>query len=59
MEVSEFSIGFGPAIYQKQGKETTFSIRIIPLGGYVAVLSDRIKTTIQNIQNADIQDVEQ
>ena len=29
--VSEFSIGFGPLIYQKKGKETNFSIRGIPL----------------------------
>ena len=31
----EFSIGMGPALWQKEGKETTFSIRAIPFGGYV------------------------
>ena len=25
---TEFSIGMGPAIYQRKGKETTFSIRL-------------------------------
>lgn len=32
--VHEFAIGMGPAIFKKQGKETLYSIRIIPVGGY-------------------------
>ena len=32
--VHEFSIGMGPAIYKKQGKETLYSIRLFPVGGY-------------------------
>lgn len=36
----EFSIGMGPAIYQRKGKNTIFSIRAIPLGGYVSIASD-------------------
>ncbi len=35
IRVNEFSIGFGPTIWKKQGKETKYSIRLIPLGGYV------------------------
>ncbi|MCD6450570.1 MAG: site-2 protease family protein, partial [Thermotogaceae bacterium] len=35
VRVLEFSVGFGPAIYKKKGKETTFRINIFPLGGYV------------------------
>ena len=35
VKVLEFSIGFGPKIYQKAGKETKYTIRLIPLGGYV------------------------
>ena len=34
VKVKEFSIGFGPLIWQKQGKETKYQIRLIPLGGY-------------------------
>jgi regulator of sigma E protease len=35
--IHEFSIGMGPLIFQKKGKkETTFSLRAIPLGGYCA-----------------------
>lgn len=32
--VEEFSIGMGPLIFSKQGKETQFSIRAFPLGGF-------------------------
>ena len=35
--VPEFSIGMGKALYQKKGKETTFSIRLLPIGGYCAI----------------------
>lgn len=35
VKVNEFSIGFGKSIWKKQGKETLYSIRIVPLGGFV------------------------
>lgn len=40
----EFSIGFGPALLhkRKEGKETYFSIRAIPLGGYVSMYGEDI-----------------
>ena len=34
MKVEEFSIGFGPKIYQQQEGETLYSLRMLPLGGY-------------------------
>ena len=37
MTVNEFSIGFGPKIVQKKYKGTMYSLRWIPLGGYVAI----------------------
>ncbi len=39
---NEFSIGFGPALLHKrrEGKETYFSIRAIPLGGYVSMYGE-------------------
>ncbi len=33
--VREFSIGMGPKLFQKKGKRTTYTIRWLPLGGYV------------------------
>lgn len=32
--VLEFAIGMGPAIFKKKGKETLYSLRIFPIGGY-------------------------
>ena len=34
MRVDEFAIGFGPLLYQTKSAETTYSLRLIPLGGY-------------------------
>ena len=38
VKVREFSIGFGPNLFSKQGQETKYSIRAIPFGGYVDML---------------------
>lgn len=37
VKVNEFAIGMGPAIFKKQGKETLYSIRAIPIGGFCAM----------------------
>ena len=37
IKVNEFAIGFGPKIVSKQKGETKYSIRWLPLGGYVAM----------------------
>lgn len=34
VKVKEFAIGFGKVIWQKQGKETKYTLRLIPLGGF-------------------------
>ena len=34
VEVTEFAIGMGPKIFSYQGKETLYSLRLIPIGGY-------------------------
>lgn len=40
VKVLDFSLGFGKEIWSKQGKETKYSIRMIPLGGYVRMLGE-------------------
>lgn len=37
-KISEFSVGFGPAIFKKRSKKTgeLFALRVVPLGGYCA-----------------------
>lgn len=38
--VSEFSIGIGKKLFSRKGKETEFSIRLLPFGGYCAMVGD-------------------
>lgn len=40
IKVNEFSIGFGPLLWSKQTSKTKYSIRLIPLGGYVNMLGE-------------------
>ena len=37
VKVNEFAIGFGPTIFRKQGKETKYALRLIPLGGFCSM----------------------
>ncbi len=60
-KVYEFSLGFGPKLISKKYKGTVYSIRIIPLGGYVKILGDGdpgeyekdgdIKNSDENLKN--------
>lgn len=37
VRVNEFSLGMGPTILKKQGKTTLYSLRLLPIGGYVSL----------------------
>ena len=37
VRVNEFAIGFGPTLFKKQGKETLYSVRLLPFGGFCAM----------------------
>ena len=37
VQVNEFSIGMGPALWKKQKGETLYSMRLLPVGGYCAM----------------------
>jgi regulator of sigma E protease len=37
VRVNEFAIGMGPAVWQGTRGETTYSLRILPIGGYCAM----------------------
>lgn len=37
VKVNEFAIGFGPTIWKKQGEQTKYALRLIPLGGFVSM----------------------
>ena len=40
IKVEEFSIGMGPEIFSHKGKETQYSLRLFPIGGYVKMLGE-------------------
>lgn len=40
VRVLEFSIGMGPQLLKKQGKETMYSLRLLPIGGFCAMEED-------------------
>lgn len=40
VRVEEFSIGMGPRILSKQGKETRYSLSLFPIGGYVKMMGE-------------------
>lgn len=42
--VEEFAIGMGPKIFGIKGKQTEYSLRIFPFGGYVKMLGDQEKS---------------
>src|SRR3989339_435130 len=42
----EFAIGMGPAIWQKRKGETIYSIRSIPIGGYVSMAGEAVSDAL-------------
>ena len=34
VKVNQFAIGFGPTLFKKQGKETLYSVKLFPFGGF-------------------------
>jgi len=40
VKINQFAIGFGPTIWKKQGKETAYELRLIPMGGFVSMLGE-------------------
>ncbi len=52
--VVEFAIGFGPVIYQKKVGDTAYSLRALPFGGYVSVLSDEIVQGLEKLKTMEL-----
>lgn len=51
VRVEEFSIGFGPKIFKKKGKETEYSLSLIPFGGYVKMTGENERSDEPNSFN--------
>lgn len=50
----EYAIGMGPKIYSHQFKETEFTIRALPLGGFVAMAGDNENSLETKVDASDI-----
>lgn len=50
----EFSIGMGPAIFSKQKGETKYSVRWLPIGGYVSMAGEEVNS--EEEPNEEIED---
>ncbi len=48
MPVREFSVGFGKKLFSKEYKGTMYSIRLLPLGGYVDIDDENREGTFAN-----------
>jgi len=44
VKVNEFAIGMGPIVLKKQGKETLYSLRLFPIGGFCAMEGEEENT---------------
>jgi regulator of sigma E protease len=42
----EFSLGMGPVIWQKKKNETVYSIRAIPIGGFVSMAGEEVESDL-------------
>ena len=51
VQVNEFALFMGPALWSKQVGETTYSLRLIPLGGYCAFVGEDEENPAPNAMN--------
>lgn len=45
--VHEFSLGMGPKIITKQGKETLYALRVLPIGGYIRMEGEDEESSLE------------
>lgn len=51
----QFSIGFGPKIWSKKGKETEYEIRALPFGGFVAMAGEEDQLDNENMKDVPLE----
>jgi len=49
-KVFEFAIGFGPKLFSFYIGETEYSVRLLPLGGYVNILGESHEEELENLE---------
>ena len=48
VKVNEFALGMGPAIFKKKKGETTYALRLLPIGGYVSMEGEDSESEDEN-----------
>ncbi len=51
VKVNEFALGMGPAIFKKKKGETTYALRLLPIGGYVSMEGEDEESQDENAFN--------
>lgn len=54
VRVLEFSIGMGPTLLKKQGRETLYSLRALPIGGFCAMEEDEASSDPRAFPNQSL-----
>ena len=54
IKVSEFSLGMGPRIFVKRGKETLYTIKLLPIGGSVQMGEDEESDDPRSFRNKPV-----
>lgn len=52
VKINEFAIGMGPALFKKRKGDTSYSLRLLPIGGYVAMEGEDSESPDENAFNA-------
>mgnify|MGYP003252934142 CR=1 FL=1 len=53
----QFSIGFGPKLWSKKGKETEYEIRALPFGGFVAMAGEEDQADNEDMQDFPVEKI--
>ena len=51
VKINEFSVGMGPAVFKRRKKDTDYSLRLLPIGGYVAMEGEDEESPDENSFN--------
>lgn len=51
--ILEFAIGMGPKIYSRRGKYNLFSVRALPIGGFVSMVGEYGEVNEEELDEAD------
>lgn len=51
--IKEFAIGMGPKLFSRRGKHNVFSVRALPIGGFVSMVGEYADDHEEDLDEAD------